>query len=93
MAYWTTKHARAPEARKWLAKPGNHRIALPFRPAGPSWLNMVEIVFRIITRQAIRRTTFTPVTDLTAAVGRFTGACNHRCQSFTWSKTLVNYPA
>jgi hypothetical protein len=32
-----------------------------FTPTSGSWLNMVEIFFGIITRQAIRRGTFTSV--------------------------------
>jgi hypothetical protein len=34
---------------------------LHFTPTSGSWLNMVEIFFGIITRQAIRRGTFTSV--------------------------------
>ena len=81
--YGTHKH---PEVRKWLAKPANQRITLHFTPTGCSWLNMVEIFFGIITRQAIRRGTFTSVKDLTAAIGRFIDAYNDRCQPFTWTK-------
>jgi hypothetical protein len=50
-----------------------------------SWLNMVEI-FGIITRQAIRRGTFTSIKDLTTAVDAY----NDRCQPFTWTKTPTN---
>ena len=39
-----------------------------FTPTSGSWLNMVEIFFGIITRQAIRRGTFTSVNDLIAAI-------------------------
>ena len=41
-----------------------------FTPTSGSWLNMVEIFFGIITRQAIRRGTFTSVKDLIAAIER-----------------------
>ncbi len=34
-------------------------------------MNMVEIFFGIITRQAIRRGTFTSVKDLIGAIGAF----------------------
>ena len=64
--YGTHKH---PEVRRWLARPENQRITLHFTPTGCSWLNMVEIFFGIITRQAIRRGTFRSVKDLTAAIG------------------------
>lgn len=53
----THKH---PQVKAWLAK--NPRVTLHFTPTGCSRLNM-EIFFGIITRQAIRRGTFTSVKD------------------------------
>src|SRR5215469_2453251 len=81
--YGTHKH---PEVRKWLARPENQRITLHFTPTGCSWLNMVEIFFGIITRQAIRRGSFRSVKDLTAAIGAFIDAYNDRCHPFSWTK-------
>jgi transposase len=81
--YGTHKH---PEVRRWLGRPENQRITLHFTPTGCSWLNMIEIFFGIITRQAIRRGTFTSVRDLTAAIGQFIDAYNDRCHPFTWTK-------
>jgi hypothetical protein len=46
----------------------------------------MEIFFGIITREAIRRGTFSSVKDLTAAIGTFIDAYNDRCQPFTWTK-------
>jgi transposase len=63
--YGTHKHH---EVRKWLAMPENKRITLHFTPTGCSWLNMVEIFFGIITRQAIPRGSFASVADLTDAI-------------------------
>ena len=81
--YGTHKH---PEIRQWLARPENQRITLHFTPTSCSWLNMAEIFFGIITRQAIRRGSFRSVTELTTAIGRFIDAYNDRCQPFTWTK-------
>jgi len=80
--YATHKH---PAVRGWLAR--NPRITLHFTPTSGSWLNMVEIFFGIITRQAIRRGTFTSVKDLIAAIEAFIDGWNDRCQPFTWTKT------
>jgi transposase len=80
--YGTHKH---PTVRAWLAR--NPRITLHFTPTSGSWLNMVEIFFGIITRQAIRRGSFTSVKDLTAAIRRFIDGWNDRCHPFTWTKT------
>ena len=63
--YATHKH---PTVKAWLAR--NPRITLHFTPTSGSWLNMVEIFFGIITRQAIRRGTFDSVRDLIAAIRR-----------------------
>jgi transposase len=80
--YATHKH---PTVRAWLEK--NKRITLHFTPTSGSWLNMVEIFFGIITRQAIRRGTFTSVKDLIGAIGIFIDAWNERCEPFVWTKT------
>ncbi|MEU4672068.1 transposase, partial [Amycolatopsis sp. NPDC023774] len=71
--------------QKWLDK--NTRITLHFTPTSCSWLNMVEIFFGIITRQAIRRGTFTSVSDLETAIRDFIDAYNDRAKPFTWTAT------
>ena len=45
-----------------------------------------EIFFGIITRQAIRRGTFTSVADLHEAIRDFIDAYNERAKPFTWTK-------
>jgi transposase len=80
--YGTHKH---PVIRAWLER--NPRITLHFTPTSGSWLNMVEIFFGIITRQAIRRGTFRSVKDLIGAITRFIDGWNDRCQPFVWTKT------
>jgi transposase len=79
--YATHKH---PRIRTWLA--GHPRIQLHFTPTSASWLNLVEVFFAIITRQALRRGDFVSVENLTAAIGRFCDAWNQRCQPFVWVK-------
>jgi transposase len=78
--------AAYPRVRAWLEK--HKRITLHFTPTSGSWLNMVEIFFGIITRQAIRRGTFTSVKDLIGAIGIFIDAWNERCEPFVWAKTV-----
>jgi transposase len=74
-----------PNVKAWLA--GNPRITMHFTPTSASWMNMVEIFFGIITRQAIRRATFTSVPDLIGAIRAFIDAYNQRCEPFRWTKT------
>jgi transposase len=69
----------------WLAK--HKRITLHFTPTSCSWLNMVEIFFGIITRQAIRRGSFASVDDLETAIRTYIDAYNDRAKPFTWTKT------
>ena len=51
-----------------------------FTPTSGSWLNIVEIFFGIIARQAICRGTFTSVKDLVAAIENFIDGWNERCE-------------
>ena len=80
--YHTHKHD---DINQWLAK--NPRITLHFTPTSGSWLNLVEVFFSIITRQAIRRGSFDSVKDLTAAIRTFIDSYNQRCQPFIWTKS------
>ena len=80
--YGTHSH---PNVTAWLAR--NPRITMHFTPTSGSWLNMVEIFFGIITRQAIRRGTFTSVKDLIAAIETYIDGWNEHCHPFVWTKT------
>jgi transposase len=79
--YATHKH---PRVRAWLTK--HPRIQLHFTPTSASWLNLVEVFFSIVERQALRRGNFASVPDLIAAIGRFCVAWNQHCQPFAWTK-------
>jgi transposase len=80
--YHTHKH---PQINAWLAR--HRRVRLHFTPTSGSWLNLVEVFFGIITRQAIRRGSYTSVKDLVTAISRFIDGWNERCHPFTWTKT------
>ena len=80
--YHTHKHD---DINRWLAK--HPRITLHFTPTSGSWMNLVEVFFGIITRQAIRRGSFDSVTELTAAIRAFIDSYNNRCNPFIWTKT------
>jgi len=78
-------HAQTRRLNAWLAK--NRRITLHFTPTSGSWLNLVEVFFSIITRQAIRRGSFDNVKELTTAIRAFIAGWNDRCHPFIWTKT------
>ncbi len=50
-------------------------------------MNLVEVWFGIIERQAIHRGTFRSVNDLNAKIRAFINGWNDRCHPFVWTKT------
>jgi transposase len=74
-----------PEVRTWLAD--NPNVSFHFTPTGSSWLNMIETWFSIITRQAIRRGTFTSVTMLVKQIRDYISHWNTTAKPFTWTAT------
>ena len=79
--YATHKH---PAVKAWLAR--HPRITLHFTPTSGSWLNLVEVFFSIISRQAIRRGRYHSVDDLTTAIRTCIDGWNTRCSPFVWTK-------
>jgi transposase len=73
------------EIHDWLA--ANPRIHVHFTPTSASWLNLVEVWFGIIERQAIHRGTFGNVRELTTAIKKFIAGWNGRAHPFVWTKT------
>jgi hypothetical protein len=57
------------EINNWLAR--HPRITLHPTPTSRSWLNLAEVFFRIVNRQAIRRGTFTSVAAFVAVSSFF----------------------
>jgi transposase len=79
--YGTHTH---PVVNAWLER--HPRIHLHFTPTSASWLNMVKIIFGIITKKAIRRGSFASVRDRVQTIRRFIDAWNERCEPFVWTK-------
>jgi transposase len=79
--YATHKHQRV---QAWLAS--HPRVQLHFTPTYGSWLNLVEVFFAIIERQALRRGDFISVEELVTAIRRFCDGWNQRCHPFAWTK-------
>ena len=80
------RHPQDPErSSTWLEK--HPRFHVHFTPTSGSWLNLVEVWFGIIDRQAIRRGIFTSVKDLNAKIRQFVTGWNDRKHPFVWTKT------
>jgi transposase len=80
--YAAHKH---PKVKAWLA--ANPRIQIHFTPTSGSWLNLVEVWFGIIERQALHRGAFPSVRELMIKIRAFINGWNDRCQPFVWTKT------
>jgi len=80
--YATHKH---PNVKAWLA--ANPRVSMHFTPTSCSWLNMVEIFFGIITKQAIRRGSIHSVDDLEDTIRTYVDGYNTRATPFSWTET------
>jgi transposase len=80
--YAAHKH---PNVKAWLA--ANPRIRVHFTPTSASWLNLVEVWFGIIERQAIRRGSFGSVRELMIKIRVFIDGWNNRKHPFIWTKT------
>jgi transposase len=74
-----------PEVQAWLEK--NPHIRFHFTPVGSSWLNQIETWFGIITRQSIRRGTFSSVKALIKQIRDYIMHWNTGAKPFTWTAT------
>src|SRR5215208_3269176 len=74
-----------PEVTAWLER--NPHVHFHFTPVGSSWINQIETWFGIITRQAIRRGTFTSVTVLIKQIREYIDHWNANSKPFTWTAT------
>lgn len=74
-----------PVVDAWLAAHPN--VTFHFTPKGGSWLNQIETWFGIITRQAIRRGSFTSLSALTKRIERYIDHWNEDAEPFEWTAT------
>ena len=79
----TTPH-KHPAVKTWLA--ANPRVVVHFTPTHASWMNLVEVWFSIIERQAIHRGTFGSVRDLNTKIRAFITGWNEPSHPFVWTK-------
>jgi transposase len=74
-----------PEVQEWLA--ANPDVCLHFTPIGASWMNQIESWFGIITRQSIRRGTFSSVKTLIKQIRDYITHWNADAKPFAWTAT------
>jgi len=74
-----------PDVRAWLD--ANPNVHFHFTPTGSSWLNQIETWFGLITRQAIRRGTFSSVHVLIRTIRDYLATWNTNPRPFQWTAT------
>jgi transposase len=74
-----------PEVMDWLA--AHPHVRFHFTPKGSSWVNQIETWFGIITRQSIRRGTFTSVKVLITQIRDYITHWNTNPTPFVWTAT------
>ena len=80
--YAAHKHTNV---KKWLAE--HPRFKVHFTPTHASWMNLVEVWFGLVERQAVRRGVFKSVPDLNAKLRAYIEGWNKRAHPFVWTKT------
>jgi transposase len=80
--YAAHKHAKVKE---WLVE--HPRFKVHFTPTHASWMNLVEVWFGLVERQAVRRGVFKSVPDLNAKLRAYIEGWNKRAHPFVWTKT------
>jgi transposase len=76
-----------PKQDRWLARHPN--VQFHFIPTYSSWLNMLEVWFSILSRQALRNLSCTAVRQLREAIDRFVQAYQETAAPFEWTKAVV----
>ena len=80
--YGTHKHENV---EKWFSlHPRFHRH---FTPTSASWMNMIEIWFGILTRKALKRSSFDSVASLVGGIKAYLDVWNRHPKPFVWTKT------
>jgi transposase len=74
-----------PDVKEWLGK--NPHVHFHFTPVGSSWINQIETWFGIITRQSIRRGTFSSVNVLIKQIRDYVNSWNENAKPFKWTAT------
>jgi transposase len=73
------------KVQRWLDR--HQRFRIHFTPTGASWINLVERFFGKITTEAIRRGSFSSVSQLRKAMNEYITMHNEDPKPFKWTAT------
>lgn len=74
-----------PNVKAWLAR--HRRVHLHFTPTSSSWLNLVELWFRMLSTKRLSRGVFRTLDELIDAIDDWTDHWNGTAAPFVWTKT------
>ena len=77
---------KAPAVLAWLVK--RKRFVFYYTPMSASWMNQIKIWFGILTRQVLRRGSFSGVRALVTAIDSFSSEWSNCAAPFAWVKTV-----
>ena len=69
----------------WFSRLLTAELGMSHSTVARVWLNLVEVCFAIIERQALGRGDLASVEELMVAIRRFCDGWNQRCRPFTWT--------
>lgn len=76
-----------PKHDLWLARHPN--VHFHFTPTHASWLNQVEVWFSILSRQALKRSSFRSAHEVRERIDAFIRAYNRDARPFRWAAASV----
>ena len=77
-----------PKHDAWLGRHPN--VHFHFTPTHASWLNQVEVWFSILSRAALRGSSFTSVQEVCQRIDRFISTYNRCSKPFRWTAAEVH---
>ena len=76
-----------PKHDQWLARHPN--VHFHFTPTHASWLNQVEVWFSVLSRQALKHSSFRSPREVRDRIDAFIRAYNQQARPFKWKATAV----
>lgn len=76
-----------PKHDRWLQR--HPYVHFHYTPTHASWLNLVEVWFSILWRQALRGASFTSPRQISEAIEKYVAAYSRQAHPFEWKKQQV----
>lgn len=77
-----------PKRDLWLAR--HPHVHFHFTPTRASWLNQIECWFSVLSRKALRGSSFTSIKEVIEQINAFVEHWNENAHPFQWTKSIVH---